>query len=123
MKNSLVTSGVGISLCLLALTGCVGSQETTADLMRDDASAGQTQVDVKNQIAKDWERGNKLIVTGEKRVEQGKRQVESAEDDLENGHDIIARGQQEIAEGEKLVRESERKFREDYPEVDLNQAN
>lgn len=122
MKNSFITSGVGMSLCLLALAGCAG-KETTADLMRDDASAGQTQVDLKNQIAKDWERGKALIVTGENRIEQGEAQVESAQDNLESGQDTIERGEQEIAEGQKLVRDSERTFREDYPEVDLNQTN
>lgn len=122
MKNSLVTSGAAISLCLIALSGCA-SNETTADLMRDSASSGQDRVDMKNQIAKDWERGKKLIVTGKNRVENGEEQVESAEDKLENGYDKIEQGEREIAEGQKLVRESERKFRNNYPEVDLNQQN
>ncbi len=121
MKNSLVASGVGISLCLLILTGCAG-KETTADLMRQDATAGQTQVDLKQQIARDWEKGQKLIATGEQRVEEGEKRVKSAERNLEKGQDEIKRGQREIAEGEKLIAESERTFREDYPEVDLNQT-
>lgn len=119
MKNSFVKSGLGISLCLLALTGCAG-QETTADLMRDNASVGQDRVDLKNQLAKDWERGKKLIETGENRIEDGEEKVESAEDELESGYDDIERGRNEVAEGEKLVRESEQRFREDYPEADLN---
>lgn len=123
MKNSVLTSSVGISFCLLFLTGCAGNQETTADLMRDDATLGQNQVDRKNQIAKDWERGKELIVTGENRLEEGEEQVESAQDELESGQETIERGEEEIAEGKKLVRDSERKFREDYPEVDLNQTN
>lgn len=122
MNNYLIKSGANISLFLLALTGCAGNS-TTADLMRDNASTGQTQVDLKNQIAKDWERGTKLITTGEKRVENGEKQVESAERDLRSGQDDIARGRGEIAEGQKLVTESERVFRLDYPEVDLNQTN
>ena len=122
MKNSLSASGVGISLCLLALTGCAGNK-TTADLMRDDASVGQTQVDLKNQIAKDWEKGTNLIATGEKRVENGEDRVKSAERNLKKGQDEIARGQREIADGKKLITDSERTFREDYPEVDLNRTN
>lgn len=123
MKNSLVKSGASISLFLLTLTGCASNNNTTADLMRNDASAGQTQVDLKNQIARDWEKGTKLITTGEKRVEDGEKQVESAERDLKSGQEEIARGRGEIAEGQKLVTESERIFRADYPEVDLNQTN
>ncbi len=122
MKNSLVASGVGMSLCLLVLTGCAGNKETTADLMRQDATAGQTQVDLKQQIARDWEKGQKLIATGEQRVEEGEKRVQSAERNLEKGQDEIERGQRDIAEGEKLIAESERTFREDYPEVDLNQT-
>lgn len=121
MKNSLVTSGIGISLCLLILSGCAG-KETTADLMRQNATVGQTQVDLKNQIAKDWEQGKKLIATGEKRVEEGEKKVKSAERDLKSGQNDIERGEREIAEGKKLILESERKFREDYPGVDLNQT-
>lgn len=122
MKNSLVKSGVSISLFLLVLTGCVG-KVTTADLMRDDASAAQTHVDLKKQIADDWETGKKLIATGENRVKDGEKQVNSAERDLKGGQDEITRGRREIAEGQNLVTESERTFRRDYPEVDLNQTN
>jgi len=121
MKNSLVKSGLSISVLLLVLTGCAGNN-TTADLMRGNASAGQTQVDLKNQIAKDWETGQKMITTGEKRVEDGEKQVKSAERDLRSGQDDIIRGRREIVEGQKLVTESERIFRVDYPEVDLNQT-
>lgn len=121
MRISIAASGVGMSLCFLALTGCAGNQ-TTGDLMRDDARTGQTQVDLKKQIAKDWENGKKLIATGENRVEDGEKQVKSAERNLEQGQDEIQRGRREIAEGEKLVLESERTFRQDYPEVDLNQG-
>lgn len=56
MKNSLKKSAVGISLFPLALSGCTG-KETTAALMRDDASAYQTRVDLKKHIADDWETG------------------------------------------------------------------
>lgn len=121
MKNSFVKFGIGMGLFLLALTGCSDDQETKADLMRDDASEGQTQVNMKKQIAEDWERGKELIASGADRVEEGAEQVESAQHDFESGQETIERGEQEIAEGQKLARESERKFREHYPEVELNQ--
>lgn len=122
MKNLSVISGLGISLCVFALTGCAG-KSTTADLMRDDASLGQEQVDLKKQIAQDWEAGKALIVTGNNRVDDGESRLDSAEDDLQSARADIERGEQEIADGEKLVRDSEMKFRQDYPEVDLKQTN
>lgn len=123
MKNSFVKSGIAMVLFFLALSGCSDDQETTADVMRDDASEGQTQVDMKKQIAKDWERGKEIIASGAELVEEGAEQVESAHHKFESGQETIKRGEQKIAEGQKLVNESERKFRELYPGVDLNHKN
>lgn len=122
MNISFVKSVVSMSLLFLALTGCSG-KETMADLMRDDASTEQTQVNLKNQIAKDWETGQKMMATGEKRVEDATKQMKSAERNLKNGQDKIARGQREISEGQKLVTDSEQIFRANYPEANLNQTN
>lgn len=123
MKNSFVKSGIAMGLFLIALTGCSDDPETTADVMRDDASEGQAQVDMKKQIAKDWERGKEMIASGAELVEEGAEQVESAQEEFESGQKTIEHGEQKIAEGQKLVNESERKFQELYPGVDLNQTN
>lgn len=120
MRNSLVASGVSISLCLLALAGCA-SKPTTADFMRQHATEVQAQADLKNQLSKDWERGTKLVATGEKRVEKGEKRVKSAERDLKKGQDDIERGRREIADGQRLINESEKIFRENLPGLDLNQ--
>jgi hypothetical protein len=58
-----------------------------------------------SQLANDWARGSKLVVSGEKRVESGQGELE--------------RGQQEIAESTKLMQESERFFREKFPQLKL----
>jgi septal ring factor EnvC (AmiA/AmiB activator) len=116
MKNSL--SAVSIGLCLFALAGCT-SKPTTADLMRQHATDVQSQVDLKNQAARDWEKGTKLVATGDKRVKDGEKRVKSAERDLKNGQDDIARGQREISDGQKLINESEKIFRENFPELEI----
>ena len=118
MRKSLVAFGVSISLCLLALAGC-GSNPTTADLMTSHATEMQVQVDLKNQLAKDWEKGTKLVATGEKRIKDGEKRVKSAERDLKKGQDDIKRGRSEIAEGQKLINMSEKDFRENFPELDI----
>jgi septal ring factor EnvC (AmiA/AmiB activator) len=119
MKNSIVLSGASISICLFALTGCASKPTTAADLMRQHATEVQSQVELKNQAAKDWEKGTKLVATGEKRVKDGEKRVKAAERDLKRGQDDIARGKQEISDGQKLINESERKFRENFPELDI----
>lgn len=119
MRNLLVVSGISLSLCLLALTGCA-SKPTTGDLMRQHATEVQAQVDLKNQAAKNWEKGTKLVATGEKRVKAGEKRVKSAESDLKRGQDDVERGKREIAEGQNLINESEKSFRESFPGLDLN---
>lgn len=119
MRNLLVVSGISLSLCLLALTGCA-SKPTTGDLMRQHATEEQAQVDLKDQAAKNWEKGTKLVATGEKRVKAGEKRVKSAERDLKRGQDDVERGNREIAEGQNLINESEKSFRESFPGLDLN---
>jgi septal ring factor EnvC (AmiA/AmiB activator) len=118
MKNSLTLSGAGVALCLFALAGCA-SKPTTADLMRQHATEAQSQVALKNQAAKNWEKGSKLVVEGEKRVKDGEKRVKAAERDLKKGQDDIDRGKREISDGQKLINESERTFRESFPELDI----
>jgi septal ring factor EnvC (AmiA/AmiB activator) len=107
-----------ISLCILAVSGCA-RKTTTADLMKGHAVEMQSQVDLKNQLAKEWERGQKLILSGEKRVNAGEKRVKSAERDLKRGQDDIERGRREIAEGQKLTEQSENRFRENFPDLEI----
>ncbi|KIH78131.1 hypothetical protein SAMN05660860_03194 [Geoalkalibacter ferrihydriticus] len=120
MRKPLVKSWVIISLCLFALAGCANKPPTTADLMRQHATEGGAQVDLKNQLTKDWEKGAKLVETGEKRVKDGEKRVKSAERELKRGQDDIERGRSEISEGQKLINMSEKKFRENFPRLDIN---
>ena len=123
MKSSFLTSGVGISLCLLVLSGCANKAPTTADLLRQHAADGETQVALQSQLTKDWEKGAKMVEAGEKRVKNGEQRVASAESDLKRGQEDIARGRSEIYEGQRLISMSEMKFRELFPELDITTGN
>jgi hydroxypyruvate isomerase len=88
--------------------------------MKQHATEMQVDVDLKNQLAEDWEKGEQLVATGEKRVNDGEKRVKSAEHDLKRGQDDVERGRREIADGQKLIDESEFKFQENFPELDVN---
>ncbi|MCC5878593.1 MAG: hypothetical protein JJU03_01660 [Idiomarina sp.] len=120
MNKSLLKSGLGISLCLVALAGCASNVPTTADLMRQHAEDGGSQVALQSQLTKDWEKGEKMLEAGEKRVKDGEKRVKSAESDLEKGQGDIARGRSEMSEGRRIMAASEMKFRELFPELDIS---
>ena len=107
---------LAVGCSMLALAGCGASAPpTSGDLMRDHGAAAQSQVDLKYQLAKDWDRGSKLVASGEKRLEAGERQVKDGERDIEGG-------KRDISEGQKLVQDSERRFREKFPGLDIKSA-
>lgn len=116
MIRKSVLFSMGIAVVVLA--GCAG-QPSTADLMRAHALEAQAQVDMKNQLAKDWERGSKLVRSGEKSVERGEKQIKSAEKDLKEGRERVEQGERDILEGRKLMQESERQFHENFPGINL----
>lgn len=104
---------------IIALAGCAGPP-STADLMRAHALKAQAQVDMKNKLASDWDRGSKLVESGEKLVERGEKQIKSAEKDLKEGRDRTELGGREIVEGRNLMQSSEAQFSVDFPGVNLN---
>lgn len=118
MKMSKCVFVSAISLWLITVAGCAG-KPTTADVMRGHATEVQAQVDLKNELAKNHETGQKLISSGKKRVKDGEKRMKNAELDLKRGRDDIERGNREIAEGQKLIQESERRFGENFPELDI----
>ncbi len=118
MRTSNVVFYSVISAYLLVLSGCT-STPTTADHMRGHATEMQAKVDLKHQLAKDWEKGTNMVSSGKKRVQDGEKRVKSAKRDLKRGQDDIEAGGREIAKGQKLIQESERKFRENFPELAL----
>ncbi len=119
MNRSVLQTLALAGLSLLFLTGCAGKSASTADLMRGHAVDAQNQADLKEQLAKDWEKGDKLVQTGEKRVEDGENRIKKAEQDLKKGQEEMEQGNREIAEGKKLMLESEQRFRENFPALPL----
>jgi hypothetical protein len=107
---------LAVGSSMLALAGCASAPPTSGDLMRGHGAEAQSQVDLKYQLAKDWDRGSQLVASGEKRLEAGERRVKDGQRD-------IKRGNREISEGQKLIQDSERRFREEFPGLDIKTGN
>jgi hypothetical protein len=107
---------LAVGSSMLALAGCAAAPRTSGDLMRGHGADAQSQVDLQYQLAKDWDRGSKLVASGGKAREAGEKQVKDGERDIE-------RGNREISEGRKLIQDSERRFREEFPGMDIKTAN
>ncbi len=119
MYTSKLVLGTAISLSLLSLAGCASKPPTIADIMRGDTTEFQAQVDLRNELANNQEKGVKLISAGEKQVKSGEEQVKDAEQDMEKGRDDIEKGNRKITEGQSLIEESKRRFREISPGLDI----
>ncbi|NCO01296.1 MAG: hypothetical protein GW906_05665 [Epsilonproteobacteria bacterium] len=109
------------TLLLITLSGCFAEKApTTSDFMRMHAlDEKETSVDQK-AIAKEWDRGLKLKVSGESKIKNGEALVKSGDHDMTVGKQNIELGEKEIAEGTKIMDDSERSFGEKYPELKLN---
>ena len=109
-----------VAMLMFMLAGCAGTPAmSTGERMRAHAVDEQTQVNLKNKLAKDWDRGNKLVEAGEDRIESGEKRIKSGEKDIKKGRAQIERGNEEIAEGHALVREADQRFQERFPEAEL----
>lgn len=124
-EKGVFMSRLSVSVCMIfgfsmfTFAGCA-SKPTTADLMRGHSADEQVQVDLKNQLAKDWDRGRKLIASGNKKIKSGEKSVASAEKDLKDAKDQVETGNRELTEGTQLVQISEARFRESFPNLELN---
>lgn len=112
-----------VSIALAA--GCASTQPapTLADAMRGHSDEAQQEAELKRELAKNWERGNKLEATGERRVARAREQIEDAEQKIEDARAAIERGEREVAEGRALKAENERRFRERFPDLSLQPAD
>lgn len=102
----------------IVLSGCA-SEPTVADLMREHAETAKSESELKTRLSGEWERGSKLLSSGEKKVSKGNEVIEDAQKDLKKGQDMVSEGQKEIDEGRSLMRMSEQLFREKYPTLKL----
>ena len=98
-------------------SGCA-SNPSKADAMRDHRSnvqfQAQAESELQEQLAQDWDRGQKLIASGQKNINDGERRIDSAEKNLQRGREQLELGNREFAEGTDLVRNSEWRFREAF---------
>lgn len=109
---------------LILTIGCSSqpAQPTVADMMRSNVSDLQSQIDLKNQLAGEWETGSKQIVTGQQRVSEGEKIVKAAEQEMQRGQRLIDDGNKEASAGKSLVESAEQRFREAFPGTELNPA-
>ena len=107
-----------IVILLFVLAGC-SSKPTKADAMRGYATELQKQVDLKNSLAKDWEKGANLIESGEKLLKESEEKMKRAEELIEEAREAKEEGTEQVNEGIKLIEESEKTFRENFPGIDL----
>ncbi|MFO7733467.1 MAG: hypothetical protein R6X21_07435 [Candidatus Aminicenantes bacterium] len=109
---------------IAVLAGCSGTSgnkagPTTGDIMQEYATESQARADLKEQLARDWKRGSKLVRSGEKQVRAGEKRIAAAERELLRAKEAVKQGYKEISDGTALMLESERMFREKYPDQQL----
>lgn len=128
MKNfKLVTL---TTLAIMALSGCVAKAPTTADFMRMHAQDEKEMSLNQRAIAKEWDRGSNLKISGEKMIKDGEKSTKDGEKLVKKGNEDMAAGKQNIEQGNKdsidgtvLMNENERVFREKYPDLKLIDSN
>jgi len=111
ISNILIAMTVGAAMFMFI--GCRGAQPpTTADVMRGHAADVQAEVELKNKLADDWERGAMQVRDGREQIREGRIKVQE-------GTEQIQQGKRDIAEGNQLIQESERRFRQNFPGLKL----
>lgn len=86
------------------LASCAG-QPSTSDILNGQADSLQKKVDLKRSLAKDLEKGKKLIEEGKERAEDGKKSLE--------------KGNQQIADGSKMIENAKKIYSEQFPGEEL----
>lgn len=89
----------------ISFSGCA-SEPTTADILKESANNAQKKADLQKSLAKDIEKGKKLIAKGKERIEE-------AQEDLEDGN-------KEVAEGTRLVENSKKILQAQFPELNID---
>lgn len=112
----------GMLVSAVGFWGCA-SKKTPGDMMRMHADERAELVEIKKQLADDYERGEKLVKTGEKRMKKGEKRIRSAEETMKQGREDMDAGKREIEEGRRLMRQSEQTFRQTFPKLPLMETN
>ncbi len=117
------------TLAIITLSGCADKAPTAADLMRMHAQDEKEASVVQKALAKEWDRGSNLKLSGEDKMKDGQKLVKDGEKLVKKGNEDVNAGKQNIQQGDKdsidgtvIMNENERIFREKYPDlkIDLN---
>ncbi|MBU1927920.1 hypothetical protein KKG77_02860 [bacterium] len=108
------------TLAIIALSGCAAKAPTTADFMRMHAQDEKEASLDKRTIAKEWDRGSNLKLSGEEMVKNGEKLVKSGDHDMTVGKQNIEQGNKDSAEGTTIMNDNERVFKEKYPDLKLD---
>jgi len=114
------------TLAIIAFSGCADKAPTTGDFMRMHAQDEKEMSLNQRAIAKEWDRGSNLKLSGEKMIKDGEKSVKEGEKLVKKGNEDMTAGKQNIEQGNKdsidgtvLMNENERVFREKYPDLKL----
>lgn len=102
------------------LAGCASKAPTTGDFMRMHAAEGKAEASDQKQMAKEWDKGSALKVSGTKLIKHGEDLIKSGEKDITTGKQEIEQGNKDIVEGEKLMLDRKQDFQETYPNQKLD---
>ena len=115
------------TLVIMTLSGCADKAPTTADFMRMHAQDEKEMSLNQRTIAKEWDRGSNLKLSGEKMIKDGQKSVQDGDKLVKKGNEDMTVGKQKIEQGNKdsingtlIMNENERIFREKYPDLKLN---
>lgn len=103
-----------------ALVGCATKAPTTGDFMRMHAAESKAEVSDQKHMAKEWDKGSALKVSGAKLIKHGEDLIKSGEKDITTGNQEIEQGNKDIVEGDKLMEASKQEFQETYPDQKLD---
>lgn len=102
------------------IAGCSSSAEPSmADMMRNHAGSMQSQVELQNQLAKDWETGTIMVTRAKEQGIEAQKRLKEAEEALADARSDAADAKEQQEKGERLVQESQLKFQQAFPELSL----
>lgn len=108
-----------VAIAMLAFTGCASKAPTTGDFMRMHAADEKQTMKDQKSIAADWDKGSKLVKSGEQQIKDGEALIKSGDNDMTKGKQAVEQGNKDIVEGTKIKADSEALFRENYPDLKL----
>jgi len=115
------------TLVIMTLAGCADKTPTTADFMRMHAQDEKEASLEQRTLAKEWDQGANLKLTGEEKIKDGQESVKSGDKLIKKGNEEMNNGKQNIEQGNKdtidgtvMMNDKERIFRDKYPDLKLN---